>query len=57
MDKTLKFIEKSKMVHGDRYDYTNTRYINSTTKVISDGCCIPPPVSLRTITINIRWTS
>jgi hypothetical protein len=27
------FVTKSKEAHGDRYDYTNTRYINSTTRV------------------------
>ena len=28
------FIEKAKTVHGDKYDYSKTEYINSTTKVI-----------------------
>lgn len=32
-DSLEEFIDKSKEVHGDRYDYTNTRYINSTTRV------------------------
>ena len=35
---TEEFIEKSKMVHGDRYDYSNTYYINTHTKV----CIICP---------------
>ena len=27
------FIEKSKLIHGDRYDYSNIKYINSNTKI------------------------
>ena len=37
-DITLKFIEKAKSVHGDKYDYTLTDYINNRTKV----CIICP---------------
>ena len=33
MDKK-KFIEKSKKIHGDKYDYSKAEYINSKTKVI-----------------------
>ena len=33
-DKTNIFIEKAKAKHGDRYDYSNTTYINCKTKVI-----------------------
>jgi len=33
--KTLEeFIEKAKLVHGDKYDYSNVEYINTDTKVI-----------------------
>jgi rubrerythrin len=31
---TEEFITKAKMVHGDKYDYSNTEYINSRDKVI-----------------------
>jgi hypothetical protein len=34
MDKTSEFIEKSKSIHGDKYDYSNAVYVNSTTKII-----------------------
>jgi len=30
---TEKFIEKSKKIQGDRYDYSLVKYINNTTKV------------------------
>jgi very-short-patch-repair endonuclease len=30
---TLDFIKKSKEIHGDKYDYSNTKYTNSLTKV------------------------
>ena len=30
---TLEFIKKAKLVHGDRYDYSELEYINSKTKV------------------------
>jgi hypothetical protein len=33
MNKTEKFIEKSKIIHLDKYDYTNTIYINNYSKV------------------------
>ena len=32
-DKTIKFIAKAKLKHGDRYDYSLVEYINSRTKV------------------------
>jgi len=32
--KTLKFIEKAKMVHGDKYDYSLVEYIESKLKII-----------------------
>ena len=32
-DTIEEFINKSKNIHGNRYDYSNTEYINSTTKV------------------------
>lgn len=35
---TKEFIEKSKKIHGDKYDYSKVDYINSTTKV----CIICP---------------
>lgn len=35
---TVKFIEKAKQVHGDKYDYSKVEYINSQTKV----CIICP---------------
>lgn len=31
---TIKFINKSKIIHGDKYDYSKSIYINSKTKVI-----------------------
>jgi hypothetical protein len=31
---TEEFIERAKIVHGDRYDYTEVKYINTKTKVI-----------------------
>ena len=31
---TEEFIERSKKVHGDKYDYSKTEYINSSTKVV-----------------------
>jgi hypothetical protein len=34
MGKTNKFIEQSKLVHGDRYDYSKVNYIDNITKVI-----------------------
>lgn len=33
MTKNEFFIEKSKLIHSDKYDYTNTNYINNSTKV------------------------
>ncbi len=30
---TEQFIEKSRQVHGNRYDYSKVNYINSRTKV------------------------
>lgn len=32
-DKTKKFIEKAKHIHGDKYDYSKVKYVNSKTKV------------------------
>ena len=32
--RTQEFLEKSKEVHGDRYDYSKVQYVNSSTKVI-----------------------
>lgn len=37
-EKTLNFIEKAKEIHGDKYDYSKVKYINSKTKV----CIICP---------------
>lgn len=34
MDKTKKFIEKSKVIHGDKYDYSKSEYIKNDNKVI-----------------------
>ena len=34
---TLDFVSKAKAVHGDRYDYSSTNYVNSKTKVTI--CC------------------
>lgn len=31
---TEEFIEKSKAVHGDKYDYSKVKYVNSTTRVL-----------------------
>jgi very-short-patch-repair endonuclease len=31
---TINFIEKSKQIHGDKYDYSNVDYINVKTKII-----------------------
>lgn len=31
---TKEFIEKARLVHGDKYDYSKTQYINARTKVI-----------------------
>lgn len=31
---TEQFIERSKKVHGDKYDYAKTKYVNSNTKVV-----------------------
>ena len=36
--KTIAFIERAKLVHGDKYDYSKVEYINSKTKV----CIICP---------------
>ena len=36
--KCLKFIEKAKQKHGDKYDYSKVEYINNKTKV----CIICP---------------
>jgi len=33
-DKTQEFIEKAKLIHGDKYDYSNVEYINTCTKVV-----------------------
>ena len=33
MSKTIKFINKVKLIHGDRYDYSNVEYIKSDIKV------------------------
>ena len=35
---TQEFIEKAKLVHGDKYDYSKVDYVNSQTKV----CIICP---------------
>jgi hypothetical protein len=32
-DKTTEFINKAKIVHGDKYDYSKVEYINSRTKI------------------------
>jgi hypothetical protein len=34
MNKTSEFIEKAKLIHGDRYDYSKACYKNGDTKVI-----------------------
>lgn len=36
---TEQFIEKARLVHGDKYDYSKVEYINSDTKV-----CIVCPI-------------
>lgn len=33
MSKTIKFINKAKLIHGDRYGYSNVEYIKSDIKV------------------------
>lgn len=33
MEKTLNFIQKAKKIYGDRFDYSNTIYVNSRTKI------------------------
>ena len=38
IEKTLKFIEKAKKIHGYRYDYSKVEYVNCKTKV----CIICP---------------
>ncbi len=35
-DKTKEFIDKAIKIHGDKYNYLNTKYVNSRTKVIVD---------------------
>ena len=30
---TEQFIEKAKLIHGDKYDYSKTNYINYSTKI------------------------
>jgi hypothetical protein len=30
----IKFIEKSKLIHGEKYDYSKVKYINANTKVV-----------------------
>ena len=37
-DKTKNFIKKSRLIHGNKYDYSNVQYTNSKTKV----CVICP---------------
>jgi len=37
-DKTSKFIEKARKIHGDKYDYSKVEYVNNRTKV----CIICP---------------
>lgn len=32
-DRTPVFVEKARKVHGDKYDYSQTKYVNSTTKL------------------------
>ena len=34
IEKSKKFIEKAKKIHGDKYDYTKVNYIKAQTKVI-----------------------
>lgn len=31
---TKQFIEEAKLVHGNKYDYSKSEYVNATTKVI-----------------------
>ena len=38
MDWAKKFIEKAKIIHGNRYDYSKVEYVNNSTKV----CIICP---------------
>lgn len=35
---TEEFIEKSVLIHGERYDYSNSRYVNNRTKILI-SCC------------------
>ena len=37
--KTVRFIENAKKVHGDKYDYSKVQYVDSDTKV-----CIVCPI-------------
>ena len=30
---TLDFIERAREMHGDRYDYSKSRYVNTSTKI------------------------
>jgi len=34
MNKTLEFIEKTKLIHGDKYDYSKVNYIKNSIKII-----------------------
>ena len=31
---TKQFIEKAKLIHGDKYDYSKVNYVNNHTKII-----------------------
>ena len=33
MDKLIKFIEKAKLIHGDKYNYSLVEFVNNKTKV------------------------
>lgn len=33
IDKNYAFIEKAKLIHGDKYDYSKINYLNANTKV------------------------
>jgi len=33
MNKTKNFIEKAKRIHGDRYDYSKTKFVDWSTKI------------------------
>jgi hypothetical protein len=33
VNKTINFIDKVKLIHGDKYDYSLVNYTNNTTKV------------------------